>query len=314
MTATVVDIDPDTERDRWLDWRRGGVGASDVAAILGISPWDSPWSIWADRMGLLPPKDVTVEMEAGHWLERAIGPWFAHRTGLAVVGEQVCCERPDSIARCSADLFVAEKPPEFDGPFLPEEVGGLAQIKTAGFGKKWETIPEHYQAQAQWEMYVTGLDVEFFAVLMGRRLDVHELQRDDADIALMVERVDEFWAEHVVTGVPPATDGHDATLRALAAAYPEATPGKSVELVGADLAALQQWQDAKAAKSVAVALEKEAAAALEATLGDAEEATVAGERVLSWREQTRKSYVVQESTFRVLRPVKPSKVKKGQAA
>lgn len=303
LSAELVDLDPDTQRDEWLAWRRQGIGASDVAAILGISPWDSPWSIWADRLGLLPPKDVTEEMEAGHWLERSVGPWFAHRTGLTIVGEQVCCERPGSIARCSVDLLVA------DGS-ANQGADALTQIKTAGFGKKWSTIPEHYQAQAQWEMYVTGIDVEFFAVLMGRRLDIHELKRDQADIDFMVERVDEFWNDHVVTGDPPPTDGSDATMRALAAVYPEATPGKSVELVGPDLAALQQWQDAKATKSAAVALEKEAAAMLQAALGDAEEATVGGQRVLTWREQTRKSYVVEESTFRVLRPVKANSERK----
>ena len=36
------------ERTDWLAWRRKGIGASDIAGILGISPWASPWSVWAD--------------------------------------------------------------------------------------------------------------------------------------------------------------------------------------------------------------------------------------------------------------------------
>lgn len=35
----------DDERSEWLDWRRGGIGASDVAALCGMSPWASPMSV-----------------------------------------------------------------------------------------------------------------------------------------------------------------------------------------------------------------------------------------------------------------------------
>ena len=42
----------DTE---WHAWRAEGLGASEVAGVLGISPWATPWSVWARKMGLLPP-------------------------------------------------------------------------------------------------------------------------------------------------------------------------------------------------------------------------------------------------------------------
>src|SRR3546814_9186695 len=64
-----------------------------------------------------------------------------------------------------------------------------------------------------WQMHVTGLPRVWFAVLMGRRLDVHELARDQDDIDFMVEQVDRFWHDHVETGTPPPTDSHDATLQ-----------------------------------------------------------------------------------------------------
>mgnify|MGYP000308297088 CR=1 FL=1 len=44
-------------RADWKLWRRGGLGASDLPAILGISPWASPFSVWADKCGLLPDED-----------------------------------------------------------------------------------------------------------------------------------------------------------------------------------------------------------------------------------------------------------------
>ena len=47
-----------TDRAEWLAWRRSGIGASDVAGILGISPWASPFTVWADKLGLLPDEDL----------------------------------------------------------------------------------------------------------------------------------------------------------------------------------------------------------------------------------------------------------------
>ena len=84
-----------TTRDDWLAWRRGGIGGSDIAAILSLSPWQSPWSLWADKTGLAADTHENEAMEAGRWLELAIGPWFADRTGLHVAGEQMLVTHPE---------------------------------------------------------------------------------------------------------------------------------------------------------------------------------------------------------------------------
>jgi len=288
-----------SERDTWLEWRRLGLGASDIAGILGISPWASPWSVWADKAGLLPPEPENEYMAAGRWLERAIGPWFEDETGLTVAGEQTWCTHYDHAHhRCTVDGFVHEA----QTATLTERLG-VIEIKVTGPGKRWEHVPEHYQAQAQWQMYVTDSDNAWVAVLMGRRLDIHELARDQADISFMVGAANRFWTDHVLTGTPPATDGHDATLRALAEVYPTADPDKAVEVRAGWV---QHWRDAKDAVKAAKAWEAEESNAIKAHLGDAEEGTVAGQRVVSWRNQTRTTTCPQcdhktTSEFRVLR-------------
>jgi predicted transcriptional regulator len=112
--------------------------------------------------------------------------------------------------------------------------------------------------------------------------------------------------------MPPPTDGHDATLRAIAQVYPQQTPDLSVELD--DLTnVLDEWRAAKAERNAADVREKAAKAAICAALADGEEGTVNGERVVSWRQQTRESYVVKEASFRVLRETKPKKSKERAA-
>ena len=36
-------------REEWLARRRSGIGGSDVAAVLGLSPWKSPRQVWLDK-------------------------------------------------------------------------------------------------------------------------------------------------------------------------------------------------------------------------------------------------------------------------
>ena len=39
------------EREDWLDWRRRGIGGSDVGAICGISKYKSPIDVYLDKIG-----------------------------------------------------------------------------------------------------------------------------------------------------------------------------------------------------------------------------------------------------------------------
>ena len=289
-----------TDRDDWLEWRRGGIGGSDIAALMGISTWASPWSVWADKCGLLPPEPENEYMVAGRWLESAIGPWFTDRTGLYVGGEQTWCIHPTKTwARCTPDGFVMEHP--FEETL--EGALGSFEVKVLGMSKRWDPVPPLYQAQAQWQMYVTDMPKTWFAVLHGRRLEVYELDRDPADIEFMVERAEAFWRDHVLAGVPPATDASDATARAIGAVYADSQPN-AVE-VPDDL--VTDWRVAAVQKAEAKVVFDATSNRLRAALAEAEEGTVDGKRVVSLRPQTQRrtchacGHVAESDPFRVLR-------------
>lgn len=303
MTATT------TDRPTWKAWRRGGLGASDLPAILGLSPWASPFSVWADKSGLLPDEDDESDfMEFGRWAELMIGPWFADRTGLLVAGEQMQCTHKDEPwMRCTLDGLVFEGKPYAGGVgFAIDEALGPLQIKTTTFGPRWTEIPAHIQAQEQWELHVTGMDRVWIAALHGRRLEIYELERDQADIDLMVERARAFWHDHVLTGDPPEVDGSDATAAAIAAIYPETTKGKAVDIDHV-AGALEMLAEAKADAKAAGERESAAKSVLAWALKDAEVGLVAGNEVCTYKAQTRKSTcthcgaVDESAPFRVLR-------------
>jgi putative phage-type endonuclease len=66
----------------WLEWRKGGIGGSDAPAIMGVSPWDSPLSLWQRRMGLVPQKVMSMAMQRGHELEPIARALLEKETGL----------------------------------------------------------------------------------------------------------------------------------------------------------------------------------------------------------------------------------------
>lgn len=339
MTALIYTQD---ERREWLLRRRRGIGASDVASVVGLAPpqWGSRWSLWAEKVGLLPLDESDNDAaKFGRYAERMVEPWFRDETGLTVVAEQAEVEHPDDpIALATLDGLVFDAPVAdwsttsgqikgyrmVDGftPVDVELVGtnyykveplGVLEIKAPRPFETWaDGVPPHYQCQGQWQCYVTGLPRVWFAVLRWPRLEIVEVERDQDDIDFLVAEVHRFWGDHVLTGEPPAVDGSQATLDALAAAYPTHTPGSAVDV--SDLSdVIGLWQAAKADVRDAEERVNEWAAHIKAALGENEEGLIDGQRVVSWRQSDRAGYTVAPSSVRTLRHHKPKKSKGASA-
>ena len=276
-----------SDRTDWLAWRRSGIGASDVAGILGLSPWASPFSVWASKIDDQADDHDNDAMEFGRRAEVMVGPWFADRTGLTVAGEQArCTHRDDTWKLCTVDGFV------FDGPNSDiASALGVLEIKTTGdSAADWaDEVPVHYRCQATWAMHVTDLPRCWFAVLhlaFGRpRFEVYEFERDAAEEAFVVDTCTRFWHDHVTTGHPPADDGHSATTDAIKAHWP--TAEGSLE---ADALTRRMCDRIRAHKATAKLIEANIAEAeneLRAALGDREALVDGTGKVLaSWKPQS----------------------------
>ncbi len=339
---------PDVDRATWLRWRRSGLGASDIAAVLGISPYASPWSVWADKVGLFAADDddPAEHMEFGRRAEAMISPWFADLTGFHVAASQLWAQsdtHPWLLA--TPDGAVTDRDyctmggdcpfpshPEWPHTGLRIDTDDLMvlrdlartfeglEIKVAYDSKVWAEIPVHYQAQGQQQMATTGWERIWFAVLHGRRFRVYVLERDEADIKEMIERGAEFWEQHVLARVAPPIDGSEATLEALSRAYPEVDPGSKRDLdhlKGRIDELVQAKADEKAAKERAAAAKAE----IWEAMGDAHVGQVGGQQVLTLRSQTKRTIcrhcraVDESDPFRVLNITStPPKLQKVTAA
>ena len=65
----VVDIS-NLSREDWLEYRKKGIGGSDVAAIMGISPFATIRDLFYNKTGVQP---VIQEEEESNWVAKEVG-------------------------------------------------------------------------------------------------------------------------------------------------------------------------------------------------------------------------------------------------
>ncbi len=200
--------------DEWLKLRRGGIGGSDAGPVMGMSPWSSPLSVWADKRGLLPPQDETDAMEYGKRMEPVLRQWFhdeVHK-GLLLPVECAVEEYPFVLRSAEWPWAMAN----LDGIVLwnkerPDGFGVL-ELKTAdrSQAKYWkqDEIPDGYFCQVQHYMAVTGSSFAYVFALVGKSPVLRHVPRNDAFIKKLMESERSMW-EMVLSGEMPAPSGMD---------------------------------------------------------------------------------------------------------
>lgn len=278
MSGVLV-LPADADRADWLEARQAGIGASEIAAVMGISPYDSPFSLWwRKREGW--QADVNDEMAAGTRLEPVIADWFAEQC-LCHNGEPLMTVRRAGLYRHPERSWQLATPDRL--LILPQQddeqvlrCGALLECKAAyswdGWGEQdTDEIPVHYRAQALWQMDTVGVDLVYVAAFSGLSFRSYMVRRDEKDLAAMREAGRRFW-QSLIDDVPPDPDEHSATLpilRRINAAIEDRE-----QEIPAPIAT--GWQRAKRFKDLATRVEKRYAALLRKELGTAKTAVLAG--------------------------------------
>lgn len=288
-------------RESWLTERRRGIGASESPAVLGLSPWKSPYQLWAEKCGHVEADSLegNEPAEFGIRLEKPIAEAFADRTGREVNmwPQYVICRDPATPwLTCTPDATQE----------VADRDTGLVQIKTASAFKAsdWaEGIPLMYQVQVQHEMAVTGYSWGTLVVLIGgQKLRYFDFERNERFIDALLPKLAEFW--HLVhTNTPPEVDGSFATAKILAKLHPDDN-GEAIMLPEEASNWHRQIEDAKEAIKAAEATKTAAENQIKAILGDATFGMLPDGSRYSWKTQERAEYVCKATSFRVLRKLK----------
>lgn len=267
-------------REEWLQHRRNSIGGSDAAAIVGMNPWSSPYSVWADKLGKLPEKEDTEPMRLGRDLEDYVAKRFTEATGKKVRRENAIITNPDfPFAHANVDRMVVG-----EDAGLECKTTRTLNVKPFKNGE----FPEQYYAQCVHYMMVTGAAKWYLAVLvLGEGFYWYCIARDDAEITALACAEGDFW-KCVKEKTPPLTDGDKATTEALSVIYADSNPGESVSLMGYDQA-LREYLALAVQIRRLKAQQDEAANSVKAFMGEAEKGSSDTYKV-SWASGKRETF------------------------
>ncbi len=240
------------DRESWLAHRKTGLGGSDIIIALGYGKWKSPYALWAEKSSKVEPEPVeSVAAWLGHVMEPPMADWFQQETGRFVKdpGEFTIYTHPDRphLFVTPDRLYNDPSGSSFCKHALRDD-GYPLSIKTTGDPEAieiWESgeATAAGGAQINMEMEILGKCHGAFAVMtfgwQKERL-WFDVERNDAMIADMMPKLDEFW-ERVQNGDPPPVDGSESTQRTIYRMHPDDS-GAVVELPSEVVKLKYTWQ------------------------------------------------------------------------
>lgn len=279
MTSFLLHAEPlgphrDSDRGTWLSARRAGIGASDMANIMGLgrkhedgTAWTSAYAVYADKVG--PEVGDDDGSEVAHWgnlFEPLLVAEYARRAGTeSAPGGELLRSRTHAhlLATLDAELAPASSSP------------GVCEVKTTGQGYRWrEGVPVDVQIQIQHQLLVTGAEwgVVVWLPFPERRLQWVEVRPHAEFRDVMLDAARDFW-RLVESRTPPPVDGSDSTQAALARLYPE-TDGSTLALGPEWARAVDEFASVKAQLKELEIQEKNIKAMLHDAMGAAAYATL----------------------------------------
>lgn len=257
-----------------IENRSGYIGGSDIGTIMGVNQWKSPYTLWAEKTGLIEVEDISDKDAVwfGVMEEDIIAKRFTMKTELKV-------KKSNYAYGCK------------EYPYLRGHVDRIAskgkwglEIKTTSSWNKTKydegEIPESHYWQCMFYMFLTGWDTWYLATKRDNRFYITKINRDDEAIERMLDACEDFW-NHVQSGEPVEIDGSDSTQETLEQMYPEEHQGETVNLDSQEdtlLALLELGTQEKNLKELKTKYQNE----IKAVLGEAEKGET-GQFIVSWK-------------------------------
>ena len=277
--------------------RRKHIGSSDMAAVLGVDPWRTPFDVWAEKTGRLLDEKPTAAMERGNRYESGVLDFAEAELGALV--RNVHCVRPGTALASNVDGVLVD-------------TGEPVEAKTSTMMDQWgpagtDQVPEQYIVQCHVHMLcreVPGPDAAVkllgevegchLAVFLGGREErLYRIPLNNDLSRIIVDEAAKFWT-CVERDTPPAGAVGTPHVLKLMRREPE-------KIVSIDPAIVRTWLDAKAALKAAGEHEEQAKAAVLTAMGNGEAALCGDLGALTYLTVNRKGYTVQPSSYRQLR-------------
>jgi putative phage-type endonuclease len=209
------DFEPGSEAWHKLRYDDAAIGGSDIGAISGLSPWESPITKWAKRTGQISDDIVpNMSMRLGTKLEAPILEIYAEEhPELEIFTTGTWARKDYPWQRANPDALYRRE----DGSW------GIIEIK---FSRDyWTEVPQHYRAQVLWYMSVFGIQQATLVALAGSSYQEFEIEWDAFEASSLIAAAYRF-RESVLTSTMPDWDGSNSTFETIRAMNPKIEDGE----------------------------------------------------------------------------------------
>lgn len=183
-----------------MEWRRGGISASDAAVLVDASPYKTKWRLWAEKSGYAVEEDLSANPMVRHgkrYEDQARQIYESTHSDMLL---PVCVEfQHNPLLRASLDgLDGSNRPVELKCPSETtfNEVKSLREDSDAY---------KLYYYQVQHQLLVTGAEDGVLAFWFDDELIEFTIQADAALQQEIENQAMELWS-YIVSGKEPPKD------------------------------------------------------------------------------------------------------------
>jgi predicted phage-related endonuclease len=261
----------------WLAERRNGIGASEAAAVCGVSEYDTALDVYLRKVGLAPEKPESQAMSWGTRLEPLVADAYSERTGHGFRYEQLFVRNPETPWLFATAAYA-----------LGDQLGEDGS----------DVVPLPWRIQVLHQMVAHGgTTADIAALIGGQDLRIYTVPADTKVVARMLAIEAEFWDRVQRRDPPPADPDRDG--KSLALLYP--TAEGSIELPAEAEVEAVAWEVVREEIGRLTRQAERHKANVMAALGGAALATMSDGRIVSRKVVTRAAYACPESSYVDLR-------------
>ena len=202
-------------KEEWLELRKHYIGGSDAGAVVGMNPYKSKYTLWAEKTGKIPGFEGNLTTDIGSYLEDFVADLFCKETGKKVRREN------QSLVNAKYPFAIADIDRNVVGEKAGLEIKTTNSLPIMRCIRNSDEFPELYYAQCVHYLAVTGADRWYLGVLINcRDFKWYVLERDEDEINALMSAEAAFWKNNVEADKAPTPDGEENTSETISQMYP----------------------------------------------------------------------------------------------
>ena len=222
-----------------IKFKKGKIGASQVAAALGLSPFQTEANLAMEILCRIPPTEENEAMRTGSIMEPAIAQLYMDREKVEIYPWKDTCVHPTfDWLIAHPDYFYTD---DADIPIC------LVEIKNVGSRQRfrWEDgVPVYVVAQCVLQSLLTGINrVEVVAYFGGNDLEIYPLKITTKQQESLMTKVSLFWFDWIEKNmIPPVCDRDIELIKTLYPSADNVEEMTATESVMEDVKNYQEWK------------------------------------------------------------------------